>query len=122
MDNSKHNSRVKNMYFFVEGTDIGLTKGVDKSDGDYISYIETPDKTVTCIDWTNETEDCKPFSFYIENNQMQGDKKTLSISYRGSDKEIVYLCTLKENYAQRIANKAFFYPLRVGIDFATFKT
>ena len=109
------------MYFFVEGTDISLANGVQKSDGDYISYVETTDKIVTCIDWTNGTGDCKPFSFYIENNLMQGEKKTLSISYLGTNKEIVYLCTLKENYTQRIANKAFFYPLRVGIDFATFK-
>lgn len=114
--------KIKNMFFFVEGKDIGATKGVEKSDGDFISFIESVDREFTTIDWTNDTNDCKPFSFYIENNQMQGEKKTISINYMGKDKEAVYLCTLKENYAQRIANKAFSYPLRVGIDFATFKS
>ena len=114
--------KIKNMFFFVEGMDIGATKGVEKSDGDFISFIEDINKGFTTIDWTNNTNDCKPFSFYIQNNKMLGEKKTISINYMGTDKEAVYLCTLKENYAQRIANKAFSYPLRVGIDFATFKS
>ena len=109
------------MFFFVEGSDIGLTSGVEKSDGDFISFIERNDKEITCIDWTNNAEDCKPFSLYIPNNQMQGENKTISLNYLGADIEGKYVCTLKENYAQRIANKAFSYPLRVGIDFASFK-
>lgn len=114
--------KINNMFFFVEGTDIGKSKGVEKSDGDYISYLEKDNGELTCIDWTNGAEDCKPFSFYVRNNHMMGADKNVSLNYRGNDKEAQYLCTLKENYAQRIANKAFFYPLRVGIDFATFKT
>lgn len=113
--------KIKNMFFFVEGEEIGITKGVDKSDGDFISFIENSDKKLTCIDWTNGTDDCKPFTFYIKNTQMKGEKKTVALNYKGENRKASYLCTLKENYAQRIANKAFSYPLRVGIDFATFK-
>lgn len=113
--------KIKNMFFFVEGKDIGAKNGVEKSDGDFISFIDSKSMGITCIDWTNETDDCKPFSLYIENNQMQGENKTIAINYLGKNMEAVYICTLKENYAQRIANKAFSYPIRVGIDFASFK-
>lgn len=116
--------KIKNMFFFVEGTDIGISKGVMKSDGDFISFIQLPkDGQITCIDWTNgtKTEDCKPFSFHIPNNRMAGDEKQISLTYFNQQVNAVYICTLKENYAQRISNKAFSHPLRVGIDFATFK-
>lgn len=112
--------KIKNMFYFVEGTDIGINKGIEKSDGDFISYMESDNKII-CVDWTNGAEDCKPFSFYIENNRMAGESKAISFFFRGENVEAKYICTLKENYTQRIANKAFFYPLRVGIDFATFK-
>jgi hypothetical protein len=114
-------TKIKNQFFFVEGADIGIAKGVMKSDGDFISYIVSSNNNLTCIDWTNGTEDCKPFSFYIENNRMAGDDKQITFNYRGENKAAFYLCTLKENYAQRISNKAFSYPLRIGIDFATFR-
>jgi len=114
-------TKIKNQFFFVEGEDIGIAKGVMKSDGDFISYISSSINELTCIDWTNGTDDCKPFSFYIENNRMTGEEKQITFNYRGVNKTAFYLCTLKENYAQRISNKAFSYPLRIGIDFATFK-
>lgn len=114
--------KIKNMFFFVEGTDIGISKGVMKSDGDFVSFIQSPtDGRPTCLDWTNGTDDCKPFSFHIPNNKMTGDEKNIRLTYFGKEVNAVYVCTLKENYAQRISNKAFSYPLRVGIDFATFK-
>ena len=30
---------------------------------------------------------------------------------------VQYITTIRQNYAQRIANHAFSYPLRVGVDF-----
>jgi len=112
--------KIKNMFFFIEGREIGITAGVDKSDGDYISYIKN-DSAITCVDWTNGTDDCKPFSLYIPNNKMAGADRIIKASILGEERSLIYSTTLKENYAQRIANKAFFYPLRVGIDFASFK-
>ena len=32
-------------------------------------------------------------------------------------KQVNYITTIRQNYAQRIANHAFSYPLRVGVDF-----
>lgn len=112
--------KIKNMYFFVEGKDIGTSSGVDKSDGDYISFIMDEGK-VACVDWTNGTEDCKPFTLYIPDNRMEGPMRMVKSMVLGDNRELNYSTTLKENYAQRIANKAFSYPLRVGIDFASFK-
>ncbi len=34
-------------------------------------------------------------------------------------RKIKYVTTLRQNYAQRIANHAFTYPTRVGVDFVT---
>lgn len=112
--------KIKNMYFFVEGKDIGLRTGVDKNDGDYVSFIKN-NTNITCVDWRNGADDCKPFSLYIPSNRMTGADKIIKTSVLGAERELKYSTTLKENYAQRIANKAFFYPLRVGIDFASFK-
>jgi hypothetical protein len=113
--------KIKNMFFFIEGKEIGIAAGVEKSDGDYISFIKNSGD-LTCIDWTNGTDDCKPFTLYLPNHRMQGEDMVVMASVLGEDRNLVYLCSLKENYAQRIANKGFSYPLRVGIDFASFKT
>lgn len=31
--------------------------------------------------------------------------------------ELMYISTIKQNYAQRIANQAFVHPARVGVNF-----
>lgn len=114
--------KIKHNFFFVEGLDIGVSRGVQKSDGDFISYIKKSDNTSTCIDWTKGEVDCKPFTLYVDDNHIRSTEKTIEFSYHGNITKAKYLCTLKENYAQRIANRAFFYPLRVGINFASFAT
>ena len=35
-------------------------------------------------------------------------------------KTLIYKTTIRSNYAQRIANHVFTYPMRVGIDFVKF--
>lgn len=114
--------KIKNNFFFVEGKDIGISRGVQKTDGDFVSFIKKADKMGTCIDWTKDEDDCKPFTLYIQDNHIRSVDKTIEFNYHGKSSKAKYVCTLKENYAQRIANRAFFYPLRVGINFASFAT
>lgn len=92
--------------------DIGRDKGVTKTDGDFISFIERRNKELSCIDRTNGANDCNPFTLYIKDHRILGNEQTLNFNFSGEEKEDYFLRTLKENYDQRISNKAFFYPLR----------
>jgi hypothetical protein len=106
---------INNSYFFVKGT-----KNTDKEeclkagDGGFKSYISHD----ICIEWT-KGDYVKPFQLYIENPDItsgtilskrfkEGNVTNLTLEYK---------FTLKDNYAQRIANHAFNHPLRVGVDF-----
>ena len=96
----------------MEGMDIGRDKVVTKTDGDFILFIERRDKQITCIDRTNGANDCNPFTLYIKDHRIMGNEQIFNFNFRREEKEDYFLGTLKENYAQRISNKAFFYPLR----------
>jgi len=48
------------------------------------------------------------FIIHIYYLNKEGKKKS---------KEVKYITTIRQNYAQRISNHAFSYPLRVGVDF-----
>lgn len=113
--------KIKNMFFFVEGKEISESDAIKKGDGDYISYIKDKQSKFICIDWTMGADDCKPFTLYIEDNRMKTEEKLIETNLFGQKRSLTYIATIKENYAQRVANKAFFYPLRVGIDFASFQ-
>jgi len=105
--------KINNQYFFSEGEKIGsLKKSLRRVENDYISYIKDPNsKKLICIDWL----ECKPFSLYLSNNKIN---EPIKVYYRGKTITIKYISTLKENFVQRIANKAFIYPMRVGINMA----
>lgn len=102
-------------YFFVKGQKIPTSVGISKGDGGFISYLDKK----TCISWA-VSEYVKPIQLYVpepklNNNKIiifQWDKDNNSISH-----EIEYVFSLKQNYAQRIANHTFAHPIRVGVDF-----
>jgi hypothetical protein len=110
--NNKSNIAFK--YYFVKGQKLKLESAFKKGDGGFISFI---DKDIS-INWNND-EYIKPFQLYIPEPEIQDSsllafdwlkKCPLSISLK-------YAFTLKQNYAQRIANHAFGHPVRVGVDF-----
>ncbi|MDR8391408.1 response regulator receiver domain [Aliifodinibius sp. S!AR15-10] len=106
--------KIDHNYFFTEGKEINLSTGLEKAETDFVSFIMNNQEKLSCIDW----EKCKPFSFYISDNQI-GSK--IEVAYKGAEIELHYLCSIKENYAQRIANNAFSNPMRVGIVMANTK-
>ena len=63
-----------------------------------------------------------PLSYCVPNNKIQdGELHILRFNdedmFKVEDCLFEYVTTIKQNYAQRIANHAFSHPVRVGIDF-----
>ncbi|QCE41564.1 response regulator receiver domain [Psychroserpens sp. NJDZ02] len=101
-------------YYFVKGNSIPVEEGIKKGDGGFISYIDS----TTCILWGQEY--VKPKQFFVENPLLVNNK--IRIEFRDKrrvlvKKDIEYVFTLKQNYAQRITNHSFNHPIRVGVDF-----
>ncbi|MEL4308944.1 response regulator receiver domain [Joostella sp. CR20] len=69
----------------------------------------------------------KPKTYYVESNKMTDDKIKIWVFTNKNgdtdfnDIEIKYITTLRNDYAQRIANHAFGHPARVGVDFVKLK-
>lgn len=103
--------KVDSMFHFIEGKKNDLTRGLKNAERDYISFIYYENHPIS-IEWL-----CKPFSIHIPESENHIEA-TSKVKIKGSDTEITYLCTLRGNYCQRIANQSFGYPLRVGITFA----
>ncbi|WP_209331409.1 response regulator receiver domain [Lunatimonas salinarum] len=104
--------KIKKQYFFVRYESLidSNLNALKKAEGKYISYLRLEDG-ILCIDWG----ECKPFSLYIKNPELGNLSK---VCYRNEWLEPEHLGRIKENFAQRIANKALSYPARVGVSLA----
>ncbi|WP_426062687.1 response regulator receiver domain [Flavobacterium sp. DSP2-3-1] len=107
--------KIKNKFYFVKHNKI-LTneEAIDYGDSGFISYINS-----ICLKWSTDDEFIKPIQIYVPNNKIE---KNYILAYDWFDGHplsisLEYVFTLKQNYAQRIANQAFTYPVRVGVDF-----
>ncbi|RIW14634.1 hypothetical protein D0X99_13935, partial [Algoriphagus lacus] len=107
--------KIKNQFWFVEGKKEESQESVlKKTDGKFISFIkEQNSNEIIAVNWILK-EFCQPIALLVENNRFTNK---LIANYYGSNIELFFLNSIKENYAQRIANEAFGYPMRVGIDF-----
>ena len=106
-----HPKNIDNMFHFIEGKKIDLSNGLGKAEKEYISFIYYENYPIS-IEWR-----CRPFSLHIPESKNH-IKDAIKVTIKGADTDITYLCTLRENYCQRIANNSFAFPLRVGITFA----
>lgn len=109
-----------NCFYFVEGFIISRLEALKKGDEGYISYI-SPE---LCIRWDNgasngEYSHIVPVNYWVPDNHIVEKKLKLSRFKDDGPKEceFIYITTIRQNYAQRIANFAFTHPVRVGIDF-----
>ncbi|MCR9249173.1 MAG: response regulator receiver domain [bacterium] len=112
--------KIDNQYWFIEGVRVNDSsqsrlKVLDNTDGLFISFVEI-EGVIDAIYWENSSHECKPKTFYVENNQVKDG--IVGVSFNNKAEQFHLIESLKENYAQRLANRAFGYPLRVGIDFA----
>jgi hypothetical protein len=121
--------KIKSNFYFAEGSNIDVNDALSLGDTAFVSFLSN---NVT-IKWTEVASDdlkkaygpvyVKPLQYKVfegenkidENNQIKvhyldktGQTKSETLSYFG---------TIRPNYAQRIANHAFSYPVRVGVDF-----
>jgi len=113
---------INNNFYFVEGNEVeNLSKVLKSGDSGFKSYI----KDGKVIAWSpiskqNDTmRYIKPFQLNIVSNTFENGKINCTIINEGKIEELnlTYIFTLKQNYAQRIANHAFGHPTRVGVDF-----
>ena len=105
--------KIKNNFFFIQGDIIELKKKhLEEADSDFKSFIIQNDKPIV-INWGA----CKPFTLYVS-DESNTKESSIKVLMNNEKIELNYLCTLKENYTQRIANNAFVNASRVGISFA----
>lgn len=107
--------KLNNNFYFVEGNKSNLENSLEKGDRGFCSFIKhSSEEDVFPVSWKD-----KPLSIYIDSSQNNIDSQ-FDISIGIDTYSMKYACTLKENYAQRIANNAFTYPLHVGIFYADY--
>lgn len=107
-------NKINNEFYFIYGKEIKIEtalKGAEIGNFSFCIYQDTP----TAIEW-----DCKPFSSYIPDDSNSDEEK--SILFKSEKFSLEYICTIKENYTQRISNNSFGYGYRIGIDLPHIKT
>ncbi len=104
--------KLNNNFYFIEGVKHNLADGLKDGDTSFNTFIEDGKDSIVCIKWKD-----RPITIHIpdSNNKITSD---ISINIGLTNYTATYIATLKENYAQRMANRAFSYPLHVGIFFA----
>jgi hypothetical protein len=122
-------NKIKSNFYFAEGSNINVNDALALGDTAFISFLSN---NIT-IKWTEIAADSlkkaygpvyvKPLQYKVFEDQNKIDENNkIEVHYldkTGVTKtEILnYIGTIRPNYAQRIANHAFSYPVRVGVDF-----
>lgn len=119
--------KTKRNYFFAEGVHIALGDALKLGDTAFVSYL--PNGKV--VRWTEAPSEASKYTpVYIKPLQYKvlkgedtiNNEKEISLYYLNKEGErknkvVQYITTIRQNYAQRISNHAFSYPMRVGVDF-----
>lgn len=113
-------------FYFVKGASISVNAALKLGDEGFVSFL--PEEK--CIRWNFYASKehtplyIVPESYLVQDNKIHNGKISISQSVIGKDGqptllplELTYISTIKQNYAQRIANQAFVHPARVGVDF-----
>ncbi|NVN93044.1 MAG: hypothetical protein HXX11_20955 [Desulfuromonadales bacterium] len=107
--------KINDMFLFVAGKIIATKNGLMTGDEGFQSFIRDDSSNVICLAWED-----KPFSLHIETSNLNL-LKPVKAKFKNEKIELMYQCTQRENYTQRIANHAFGNAGRVGITFANLK-
>lgn len=121
--------KIKSNFYFAEGTNISPEDALNLGDTAFVSFLSN---NIT-IKWTEITLDplkksysplyIKPLQYKVFDGQNKfNGSNQINVHYLDKIGEIktenlTYIGTIRPNYAQRIANHAFSYPIRVGVDF-----
>lgn len=104
-------NKINGFYYFVNGQIAKINRGLELADSGFISFVQNLKEEIVCIEW-----DLKPFTLHLCEKQRNISTPT-AIVFGDKVVDFKYCCTLKENYCQRITNKSFSNPIRVGISF-----
>lgn len=119
--------KIKSNYFFAEGEHINLEEALKLGDTAFVSFL--PNGKV--VRWTDAPQVAskyvpiyiKPLQYKVLEDQDLINKDGIIELYylnkegKRKSRPVKYITTIRQNYAQRIANHAFSYPMRVGVDF-----
>lgn len=108
-------NKIDNNYLFIKGEQIqSASKALKNAESGFRSFVKYKGEIVS-ISWFGKLR-----SVYIRSgeNIIDGIGKTVTGCYQGNDLNYTYICNLKENYAQRMANEAFSEGNKVGITLA----
>jgi hypothetical protein len=121
--------KIKSNFYFAEGSNIDVNKALSLGDTAFISFLSND----ITISWTEVASDnlkkaygpvyVKPLQYKVFEGQNKIDENNkIKVHYLDKAGEtkaetLNYIGTIRPNYAQRIANHAFSYPVRVGVDF-----
>lgn len=122
--------KIKRNYFFASGENIDLDKALEYSETAFISFLPNG----KAVRWTEIPNDStkynpvyiKPLQYKVlENSDKINSNNEIELFYLNKEGEkkskiAQYITTIRQNYAQRISNHTFSYPMRVGVDFAKF--
>lgn len=113
-------------FYFVKGSSISTDGALKLGDEGFVSFL--PDKN--CVRWNiNGSKEHTPIyivpeSYLVPDNIIRKGKLSVFQSMPNKERkpalvplELMYISTIKQNYAQRIANQAFVHPTRVGVNF-----
>lgn len=117
----------ENHFFFAQGKSISAEKALKTGDCGFISFLNNG----TFVQWSDNPDKkiarpiyVVPEDFFIKDPSIKDGKLTAVKIIKTTARKIhqkkfsfQYIATIKQNYAQRIANHAFSHPARVGIDF-----
>ncbi|MBD1435182.1 hypothetical protein H8B06_20350 [Sphingobacterium sp. DN00404] len=121
--------KIKSNYYFAEGEPIKKDKALSLGDGAFISYLPNDitilwsEIAVAELNQKYGPVYIKPLQYKVfEDHNKIDENNMIDVHYldkKGDIKteKLTYLGTIRANYTQRIANHAFSYPIRVGVDF-----
>lgn len=105
---------IRNNFYFVRGEAESTSVLVKKGDDVFCTYLSKGNEVIG-VRW-----DPRPVVLRIANSELS-DNKVTGVDGADDSFDLIYSCTIKESYAQRMANNSFAHAMRVGIDFAKFE-
>lgn len=113
-DGERPKDKIKNSFFFIQGNAKlnGIEDILKNSESKFVSFLQL-ENDIKAIQWNDGLIILKIDNNHLDNFILKGNDGI------GTNYCLKYIATLKENYAQRMANNSFSFAMRVGIDFAT---
>lgn len=111
-DCARPERKIQNNYIFIGGKKVSDKYALKNAEQGFFSFINTTERdeeNPICIEW------CKKINSIFVQDNLVNLHTTISGNLRGQERKFTYLGSVKENFAQRMANEAYSYGNRVGV-------